>query len=74
MTISSKRLNMEATWYILILLTLSGYSMEVDAVEIPQVWIKYIRELLRKYEASVASEYIIHYYNINITTNAYTYR
>ena len=30
--------------------------MEVDAVEIPEVWIKYITELLRKYEASIASE------------------
>lgn len=58
-------------WYILLLLTLSGFSMEVDAVEIPEVWIKYIIELLRKYEVSVASEYNV-CQNISIITNAYT--
>ena len=47
---------MGSIWHILLLSTLMGCSMEVDAVEIPQVWIKYITELLRKYEASVASE------------------
>ena len=53
-----KGLNMGALWHILLLSTLYGCSMEVGAVEVSQVWIKYITELLRKYEASVAGEYI----------------
>ena len=60
-------------WYIFLLLTLCGCSMEVDAVEIPEVWIKYITELLRKYEASIASEFIV-CQNISMTNNAYTHR
>ena len=54
---------MVTTCYILILLSsLFGCCMKVNAVEIPQFWINYIAGLLRKYETStvtVAGEHII---------------
>ena len=51
---------MVTTCYILILSSLFGCCMRVNAVEIPQFWINYIAGLLRKYETStVAGEHTI---------------
>ena len=45
--------------------------MKVDAVEIPQVWINYIGQVLRRYEASVASKVTTYFMHIRIRNYAY---
>ena len=45
--------------------------MKVDAVEIPQVWINYIGQVLRRYEVSVASKVTTYFMHIRIRNYAY---
>ena len=62
---------MGVTWLILLLSTLFGCYMKVDAVEIPQVWINYIGQVLRRYEASVASKVTTYFMHIRIRNYPY---